>query len=202
MKIFTLILCLLPVFLAAQESNSGFFAFVGEKIDVKQYSPGTTNDNISLDLAFNAKYKIIENIYGNLNLDTIEFIAYDHDGIPKFSKYKTVLLYITKVQDKYFHSKYLYSAVYKTNDNKWAGLYFPIDKNSAYQINNIAYLKKMEFDPKVTIDLTEYSSAYIEQYFPEPYFKITGNKAEAIYGIYAEDIFNLNKNGILKTREH
>ncbi len=202
MKAFTLILCLLPVFLAAQESNSDFFAFIGEKIEMKQYSPQTTNADISLDLAFIAKYKVIENIYGNLNLDTVEFIAYDHYGIPEFSKFKTVLLYITKVQGKYYHSKYLYSAVYKTKDNKWAGLYFPIDKDSAYQINNIAYLKKMDFDPKVTIDLTEYSPAYIKQYFPEPYFKITGSKAEAIYGIYVGDIFNLNKNGILKARGH
>jgi hypothetical protein len=201
MRVITLtILILISLRLIAQESNSDLFVFVGEKIEIKNFQPEIDKDNIPLDQAFKAKYKVVENIYGNLNLDTVDFVVYDHNGIPPFTNYKTVLLYIVKENGIFYHSKYLYSAVYKTKDNKWAVLYFPVDSHSANQINNIAYLKIMEFEPAVTIELSEYTSEYIEKYFPKPYFKIVGTKAEAVYGMYAVDIFNLNKNGILKTR--
>jgi hypothetical protein len=201
MRVITLsILIFVTANLIAQKSNSDLYVFVGEKIDIKEFQLEINNGLIPMDQGFKAKYKVIEKVYGNLKLDTIDFVAYDHYGIPPFSNFKTVLLYVIKVNGNFYHSKYLYSAVYKTKDNKWAGLYFPIDSNSVIQINNIAFLKKMDFEPVVIMDLSEYKLEYIKKYFPEPYFRIAGAKAEAVYGIPVEDIFNLNKSGILKAR--
>ena len=201
MRVITLsILIFVTANLIAQKSSSDLYVFVGEKIDIKEFKPEVKDGLIPMDQGFKAKYKVIENVYGNLKLDTVDFVAYDHYGIPPFSNFKTVLLYVIKVNGKFYHSKYLYSAVYKTKDNKWAGLYFPIDSNSAIQINNIAFLKKIDFEPVVIMDLSEYKIEYIKKYFPEPYFKIADTKAEAVYGISVEDIFNLNKSGILRAR--
>ena len=42
---------------------------------------------ISMDGKFDAQYKILENVYGNYENDTIKFSAYDHYGTPAFSEY-------------------------------------------------------------------------------------------------------------------
>ena len=41
------------------------YAFIGEKIEVKQFTPSLEKDEILMDSAFKAKYKIIQNVYGD-----------------------------------------------------------------------------------------------------------------------------------------
>ena len=76
-----------------------------------------------MDKGFKAKYAILEKVYGNFPYDTIEFVAYDHYGIPPFSKFKNVLLYVGADSGTYYHENYLYNDVYKTKSGRWAGSY-------------------------------------------------------------------------------
>ena len=93
--------------------------FVGEKIDVK-FQP---QEAYSLDGKFLVTYKILERVCGEYKEDTIRFYAYDHYGYPEFANYKTVLLYVSKDEEGYYHQKYQYNNVYKTKEGIWAGPY-------------------------------------------------------------------------------
>ncbi len=115
------------------------YAFIGNKISVVKFDPNKNNtqiefDSISgdtirkvnyiMDYAFKSKYRIVKNIFNNLKTDTIEFVAYNHYGRPKFENYKNVILYISlnKKKENYYHQKYLFDPVEKTKNGIWKGL--------------------------------------------------------------------------------
>ena len=112
--------------------------FIGEKISVTEFNPNVNNiqieiDSISgdtiqhinyvMDYAYNAKYKVLKNVFNDLNTDTISFVAYNHYGRPGFENYDYVLLYLSynKEKEHYYHQKYLFDALKKQN-KKWQGL--------------------------------------------------------------------------------
>lgn len=74
------------------------YFFVGEKIDIAPipYKPGDFDNGVK------ATYKICQPVYGNYNKEKIEFEAYDHYGTPKFVEYKTVLLFVSGYEGKYY----------------------------------------------------------------------------------------------------
>jgi len=101
----------------ANERNNTLFAFVGEKLNVHLDSAACTD----FDNAFAARYKVLQRIYGYYSGDTISFMVYDHYGVPAFSAYNHVLLYLSEHDGKYYHEKYQYDVVNKTIDGQWAG---------------------------------------------------------------------------------
>jgi len=179
------------------------YVFVGQKIEVVEFQPEEEEGWISWDYAFKAKYKVLENVYGDLKVDTIEFTAYDHYGIPPFSEYEYVLLYLAKHDGEFYHEKYLFSPLYKTKDNQWAGIYSS-DYLHPYNKNTKIRPEKIDFEPDVVRDIGEiiekYSDDEIKEWFPEPYFRIEGNKAIAEYGNYIPELIQLKKDSVLKAR--
>ncbi|GAB2781872.1 hypothetical protein GCM10027275_27030 [Rhabdobacter roseus] len=153
-----------------------------------------------MDGAFKAKYKIIKNIHGNYPKDTIEFEAYDHYGVPAFSKYKHVLLYVSEQGGKLYHEKYQYSDVYLTKGNKWAGPYSSSDYEHPDNENTSIKPVRVKFKEEVSVDISEFKKEAIDRWFPSPYYKITGNKAIVVMGNYINELFQLKKDGILKAR--
>lgn len=126
--------------------NNQLFVFVGEKIfvDLLPHKDG------SMDNGFKAKYAILKKVYGNFPSDSIEFVAYDHYGTPAFSKYKNVLLYVSADSGTYYHQKYLYNDVYKTQNGRWAGLYASDDYEHGYNKHTKVKPEKIEFAEKVS----------------------------------------------------
>ncbi len=186
--------------LFGQDKKQKLYVFVGEKIEVKEFKPKVKEGTILMDQAFKAKYKILKNVYGDLKQDSIEFVAYDHYGIPPFSKHKYVLLYIVKEGENLYHSKYQFSALYKTKENKWAGIYSKYDYGHSFNKNTSIKPEKINFEPIVEIDLKESSKETISKWYPKPYFYIKDNKAIAVYGNYINELFQLKKDGVLKAR--
>ncbi|HEX2607137.1 MAG TPA: hypothetical protein VHK91_07145, partial [Flavisolibacter sp.] len=165
------------------EKKNTLFAFVGEKVYVK-YSK---EENSDLDNAFHARYKILQSVYGSYDGDEIDFMAYIHGPGPDFSKYRYVLLYVSKDENGYYLEKYQFNDVYPTKNNRWAGRY---SYTNGYddQLNGISQLKpeKIPFRYEITdFPELEYDKAYIK----EPYYKIEDGKAQAVYGNYVEDLF-------------
>ncbi len=66
--------------------KKALLVFVGEKIKVDKFKPEMAKGQIPFDEAFKAKYRVIQQVYGNYKTDTIDFEAYDHMGVPPFSK--------------------------------------------------------------------------------------------------------------------
>jgi hypothetical protein len=179
------------------------YAFVGEKISLEAFKPELPEGYIRFDNAFKAKYRIIQNVYDFYPSDTIEFEVYDHYGNPAFASYKNVLLYVSEGDDgKLYHEKYMYSPVYETSNDKWAGTYAKSDYCHAYNVNSKIQPEKIEFRKEVKYSISELENDRINKIFPAPYYKIDESKSNAIavMGNYVEDLVRLKLDGFLKAR--
>jgi hypothetical protein len=180
-----------------KEKNNTLLAFVGEKIYLKVLH----SQKYSFDSKYKAKYRILQNVYGNYQAKTIEFIIYSHHGLPAFSKNKNVLLFVSKFEGKFYHEKYIYNVVYKTKDGRWAGSYDAGDYGHSNNKNTTVKPEKIDFTEEASIDIKGKSERELSIWYPEPFYKINGSKAIAIYGNYIPELFRLQKEGVLKARE-
>lgn len=184
--------------------NSGqdkLLIFIGEKIDVTEMEQDISRDSYALPFAkFKAKYKIIEKVCGDYSRNTIEFIVYDHYGRPQFENYKTVLLYVSRYKDTFYHERYLYDALYKTKDGQWASPYSSMNYDLADSTKSRIKPQKMEFLSEVSFDVKGRSRRSLEEFFPSPYYKIENKKAKALYGNYVAELVQLKEEGVLKNR--
>ena len=182
-----------------KERVNTLLVFVGEKIEVK-YIPEKDTSVLMLDGEYHAKYKILQNVYGEFTKDTIEFTAFDHYGEPAFSNYKNVLLFVSKHGGKYYHQKYQFYVVYKTKDDRWAGSYSVRDLGYNNKRNENVSAQKIKFNDDVFIPLTLVNRKEIGCWFPAPYYKIEDDRAIPVYGNYVEELFKIKKEGVLKAR--
>jgi hypothetical protein len=175
------------------EKNNTLIAFVGEKIEFSEI----VNKEPSFDAGYNAKYKIIQRVYGNYSRNTIDFAAFSHKGIPEFPNYDHVLLFVSEINGKYYHEKYQYYDLYPTLDGKWAGVYNHITSYDAPPpTKKILFAKDVSFP----INIINNDSDMVQQLYSQPYFKIIKNKAYPLYGYSVEELFTIKKNGVLKWR--
>ncbi|WP_052273482.1 hypothetical protein [Flavihumibacter solisilvae] len=179
--------------------NSGqgnMLVFIGQKIDLQVVK----TEKATFDAIFTARYRILEIVCGNYNSDTIEFTVLDHYGRPPFEKYPTVLLYLVEDSGKYYHEKYQYQDLYKTNDGRWAGPYDFYDHDRTDDTINPVKPVVLEFADEVSFDITRLKKQEIRRYYPEPYYRVAGGKAIAVYGNYVNELFELKKRGVLRAR--
>lgn len=138
-----------------KNDSINLYAFIGEKISISEFDPNInnatieidsiTNDTIRhvthiMDYAFNAKYKVLKNVFNKIETDTINFVVYNHYGRPDFENYENVILYISQNKEKehYYHQKYQYDAIKKSKNGLWKGLNGKsIDKLFANKRNGI-----------------------------------------------------------------
>ena len=179
-------------------SKPKLFVFVAEKNFVSEVKQ--KDEEVLFDKEYTANYKVIKNIYGQLDSENITFTVFDHYGVPPFSHYKTVLLYVCLIEGKYYHEKYLYNQVYETINGKWAGEYAFKDYKHEYNKDTKIKPVQISFLKPIKINLSGYDEEIIERVYPKPYYDIKGNEAIVIYGNYAEELFKLKKGGVLKAR--
>ena len=147
-----------------------FLVFVGEKISFEPIPP--KDGEIPFDRGFKSKYKILVKLYGSYSAETIVFESYIHKGnIPGFSECKNPLLYLTKVDGKWYQEKYQYDEVFPTKNGRWAG----VGKSWEYAHSNNKGIKISPED-------------------------ILFNDIGCSSGNYVEDLFYLRRNGVLKAR--
>ncbi|TFF35023.1 hypothetical protein [Mucilaginibacter psychrotolerans] len=199
-----LILILITKYSVAQTADS-LYVFVGEKIAVSRYNPAdedpdTMNrkNKIYFDEAFHAKYRVIKNVFNKITSDTIYFDAFDHYGTPPFSKYRYVLLFVSKENGKFYHEKYQFYNVYQTKNGRWAspGDPYAFDQKGDTEVKAVP----LDFKEPVTFDVSKISPENIKRYYPAPYYKIEGGKAIALMGNYVEELFIVKKEGVLEAR--
>lgn len=196
----------------AQKNSDSLIVFVGQKIEVHELKfenpikrkeiigrDTVIHSEIYMDGKFAAKYKILKLLNGHYKADTIEFIAWDHYGLPAFSKYEHVLLYVYPEKNGFVHEKYQFSPVYLTKENKWAG---PYDANDYKRIDEDDNIKprKIPFKKEILIDLKNLTDELVKFFYPKPYYKVSNQQAKALYGNYIEELFKLKQLGILNAR--
>jgi hypothetical protein len=174
------------------------YVFVGQKIKVEYEPEPYYCDVITWDLRYHAEYRILEQVHGHFDRDTIRFTVFDHYGIPAFSKYETVLLFVSDYCGQLYHQKYQYFELYKTADGKWANPGNPYKYDSYLKKNLVA--QNIKFADTVYFDISKLSEEVIKQQYPEPYYKIERQKAIPVMGSYIDDLITVKKDGILKER--
>ncbi len=176
------------------------FVFVGEKLEVKTL-PGRERVN---EAKFLAKYKILDKVCGDFSADSIVFEVINWFVDSSFKKNKTLLLFLQKNKDdpnqKYELWGYLYYDLFKTKDGRWASPY-PTDDytlHTSYE-NTSVRPKKIDFEQEVSYDIIGMTMAEVAEKFPTPYYIMKQNKAIAVYGNYVSELFQLQKDGVLKS---
>ena len=178
--------------------NSKYFVFVGEKISVTVVPP--KEGEIPFDKQYLAKYRVVVPYRGSYNGKEIDFTAFDHYGSPGFANYQHVLMYVELHEGKYFHTKYQYTPLYRTKDGRWAGPYDAYDYNHEYNKHTAIRPEVIDFLTPVVFDIACDGKKACEKWFPEPYYRIEGKKAVAVYGNYVPELFLLKQSGVLKAR--
>lgn len=166
---------------------------IAQKIKLKSIENQHCKGVIPFDSEYTAKYRIIENLYGDYKKDTITFTVYDHNGYPQFANYDTVLLYISEYCGNLVHVKYQFSDLYKTIDGRWASPLSPWEYENL-KGNEVSNYVKINFDNSIRYSLTDLGRAV-----PKEYFETDNTNAIPIYGRYAEDIIAQMKDGKLKS---
>ena len=202
---FSLLLLLTLTFACSfgQSNSDTLFVFVGQKLSIKKLPrPADKPGQMIISYEnYQAKYKIIQNVFGDYSDRTIVFNTNDHYGVPAFSKSKYALLFVYKHNGKYHHVRYQYFDVYKTTSGRWAscGDPFYFDEKFKDSVKTPIPVVKLDFSKPVTFKINPTrDSATIREVFPEPYFKIEGLKATGLMGSYVDDLFIVKKEGILR----
>ena len=189
--------------------KGNLIVFIGEKIEVK-YVERPLTDTISrgkrtiirlyMDEEYIAEYKILKLVHGSYKSDTIEFTVYDHYGEPEFSEFQTVLLFVSKYNGELIHEKYLYFDLYMTNNGKWASPYSSKYYNHPYKNRITVKPELIPFIDEVSYTVEDMGADEIEKRYPQPYYKIEGKRAIAVYGNYVEDLLIIMEQTVLKAR--
>lgn len=190
------LLCLKSVF--GQKQSDSLFVFVGQKIKIDKFEPKLVEGQVRFDDAFKARYKVVQQVYGSYQKNSIDFDAYDHMGTPAFSKFDNVLLFVSNHNGKWYHEKYQYFDVYKTKEGKWASCGDPY-KFDDYHRKSLKAVK-LEFTEPVSFDINSLNVEQIKKWYPEPYFTIKNSRAYCLMGAYVDELFQVKKEGVLKAR--
>ncbi len=181
----------------AGTQKSDLFVFVGEKIEIAEFIP--PKNEMWFDSAFDAKYKIIENVYGEFDGGIIEFRVFDHYGFPPFGKYKHALLFVSMEKGKLYHEKYVFYDVYKTSDGRWASCGDPYLHAGEYHRKPFTP-KQLDFPSPIIIDRPDLTDREFQKIYFSPYFEVDGKKANCKMGAYVDELFIIERNGVLKAR--
>lgn len=215
--IFSLVPLLIFTSLFGQTKKDSLLVFIGKKIEVV-YTPEEEKEmpvrtvirggdttvvrsvSIGMDNRYIAKYRILKLVHGSYSHDTIDFIVYDHYGEPAFSKYQTVLLFVSTHEGKLYHEKYQYFELYMTKNGKWASPYSSYDYNHPLKDSINVKPEKISFVADISFPVNDLTDEQIKIWYPSPYFKIKKGRAIPVYGHYVDDLFKLKQQTVLKAR--
>jgi len=179
---------------------TNFYAFVAEKISVKSVPETYYCNTVGLDERYEARYKIIKNVYGSYSKDTITFAVYDHYGTPAFSNYKYVMLFVSEYCGKLYHEKYQYFNVYLNSEGKWASPGDPYRFDGQVDNHTVKGIP-MTFSSDVSFDIKKFTYPGRQPKYEEPYFKIEKDRAIPVMGTLVDDLFLVKKQGVLNARK-
>jgi hypothetical protein len=210
-----------PVEVLADFDNRGTIAnpentlaFIGEKVEVAHLIDTGPEDPsvIVLDLAYAARYRVLQVVHGEYDKPTIDFVAFDHYGFPKFAKRDIALIYVSEHEGALYHRKYQFDEVFPTADGRYAGCGDPYvdpngDPNDQPEVDRRP-LEKIEFKPPVRIRISQqyiprdrrgdYSreeiaenKRKIDAYYAPPAFDVRGDIATCRMGVYADELFRI-----------
>jgi len=179
--------------------GENLLVFVGQKIGLAEQKAPSCDNCIMLDSHYVAEYRILETVHGNYRGNTITFDVYDHYGAPAFSRFDTVLLYVSRRPDgSWVHEKYQFNDLYKGRDGEWYGCGDPY--GSAPHPPRTVRAQAVEFATPVSYPLDGMSREKIERFYPAGYFEIRDGRAVCLLGTSVAGLFEAKKETVLAAR--
>lgn len=199
--------CGLRQFAAGHREPPELLAFVGRKIAVEQVAlPPVVNgpdgilEGVTLDLAFEARYEVLQVVHGSYSEKQVSFRVFDHYGAPAFSKYDPVLLYLVRPPGEgWTHLKYLFSPVFDAPPHGWHGcggeLEDAVQRLRARGVSAVQGVQAVPvgFQPEAVIDLPEEWLPWLQT--PSPHIEVRGDKAICKDGARPIDLFTVSGKG-------
>lgn len=177
------------------EPSVNLLAFVGRRIEVQPRS-----DPSSMDESFEARYEVLEVVFGEFSGREISFRVWDHYGPPPFTEYEGVLLYLSRDQDGWFHQKYLYNPVFRNDLGQWAGCGGHLELVAKFHKLEVPSAVPMRFRPDAEFNLSSVAPKDLDEVFPPRHYERRGNKAVCRTGASLGDLFDLRRRGVLTAR--
>jgi hypothetical protein len=173
-----------------------FYAFIAERLSI---TPINTCEQFTFNDGVDCRYKVIKNLYGNYKHDTANFKAYYHEGPPSFARFKYIIVFVSEYCGQLYQEKYQFFDVYQTKNGRWAspGDPYRFDK---YIKDKVVKAVPLSFDASLSFD-TAFNISRPSITYEEPYFETREGKAYPLMGAYAEDLFEIKKDGVLKARK-
>ena len=202
-KLLAIVLALFCLVSAAAEKTGGeaenLLVFVGQKISLVKQVDAPCDNCIILDEHYLATYQIVDTVYGNYRGQDISFDVYDHYGTPAFSKYETVLLFVSRQPDgSWVHEKYQFNDLHQGVDEQWYGCGDPY--GTSPNPPRTVKARPVKFPAPVSYPLEGMSVEQIKRYYPAGYFKIRGGRAWCLKGAPVQDLFEAKKQTVLQAR--
>ena len=195
--VFLLGLLVAPAY--ADEASSDLLVFVGQRLEVKQVVAAPPPEVIVLDREFEARYKVLSVIFGDYRGAEIEFTALERHGRPEFANHEIALLYLLRSSGWLIHRKYESQAVYRTADGRWAGCGDPYRDEPGVDRGSVR-ARAIEFRPQVTFSVVGLTGDEVKKRYPPEYYIRRGNVVTCMAGAYAEELFEIKRDGVLKAR--
>lgn len=175
-------------------------AFVGEKIDVVQADYICPENHICMDAKFNARYRVIQLLAGDYTGEKIDFVVFDHYGLPRFSRYDRVVLYLQQFDGELYHHKYQFDALHPVKDGGYATCGDPYEDYEADELSRYGRHDPtvFEFEPAVTFKIADHLGYWEEDYDEVRPERIREDFIETM-AQFAPPAFTI-KNGVAKCR--
>lgn len=194
--------------LRATDAADGLLVFVGEKISLedvtqeeearaRQAAPG--KQLIFMDGIFRARYRVKYVVHGRYDGEIIEFRVADHYGEPAFSSYDTVMLFVSKGQEGFYHQKYQYYPVFRTSAGGWAGC-GPVGVTDAEERQGIVVPHRIDFAADAYFDLRKLNWRLGRKDFASDHFTFERGRARCRLGNTPEELFEVKRRTVLKAR--
>ena len=159
-----------------QNAKRDLIVFVGKRLSVKKQA--TEAGLYSMDEKFEARYRVLQLVFGRYESAEITFTVYDHYGIPPFAQYETALMFVTRHEGRLYHEKYQFFPVHPTVDGRWASCGDPDLWEGRFHHGKLKPVP-LKFAGQVTDETTG---------------------RPCTEGNYVEDLLRMKKNGVLKAR--
>jgi hypothetical protein len=184
---------------AAEVDRGNLIVFIGKRIEVHEILP--PSGEVWFDRKFVARYQVLSVIFGAYREREITFVSFNHKAplgkIPMLEMNDLLLLYVSKVDGELVHEKYQYDEVYQTRDGRWAGCATPYDAPAHRSERNV---HPIDFSPEVSFRIQGLAPEAIRQHYPSGSFQIREGLAVCKAGMYAEELFEVRRHGVLKAR--
>lgn len=200
--------CGLRQWIVEHRSPPEVLAFVGRKIalDKMNHPPSEKGSDgsvvIYLDSVFEARYEVLQVVHGDYRHKQISFQAFDHYGVPAFSKYDVVLLYVVRVPGEgWTHVKYQFSPLFEAPPYGWTGcggeLEDAVERLAARGVSTVRGLRAVpvDFQPEAVIDLPQMDRRWFK--IAPPHFEARGDKVVCKDGARLQDLFAVAREGVL-----